>query len=175
MDILEKLKEISLKGEEWKQIKNYSDYYISNKGRVYSKKRNGKLLNPQRPNRSGYYEVYLKDDFGHSQAITIHILVAQAFLKYKPSCVVNHKDENKLNNEIGNLEYISNYENLNYGKAKHHGAFGVIQMDLEGNEIKFFNTQTEAAKSVDGSVGSLNRVLNGKGLTYKGFKWKHAH
>jgi hypothetical protein len=88
--------------EIWKDIEGYPNYRISNFGKVYSKKR-GIYLKNQLGNH-GYYVVNLSNA-GKQAAITIHKLVAEGFLPIASNYqCVNHKDGNKLNNNVLNLE-----------------------------------------------------------------------
>jgi hypothetical protein len=95
--------------EEWKQVNGYGDYYISNHGRVLSKKRGDKYLKPSKTNY-GHEMVTLcnntKDRF------LVHRLVAEHFLlnpnKYE---VVHHKDGYRNNNVVSNLEWTTFSEN----------------------------------------------------------------
>ncbi len=108
--------------EKWKIIKGYEKAYeVSNLGRVRSFKGNGRKrsLTPkilrQTKNGWGYPCVHLclRGIKGKNKYIRVHRLVAEYFLppiKNKPH--VNHKDGNKLNNHIGNLEWCTASENM---------------------------------------------------------------
>ena len=102
----------SLDGEEWRPI--CDDYFISNFGRLKSFKRGKpKILTPL-GNTKGYlcYAFYGNDKTKRGLA---HILVAQAFLPNpdgKPQ--VNHRDGNKLNNHVSNLEWATPSENMTH-------------------------------------------------------------
>lgn len=88
-------------------------YAITSDGRVWSHRR-GKFLKPK-IDRYGYLCVHLSYG-GHSYHRTIHRLVAEAFIPNpdnKPT--VNHKDENKFNNCVDNLEWMTVSENNHYG------------------------------------------------------------
>lgn len=89
--------------EEWKDIKGYEGLYqISNKGRVRST-RNNIILKPIISDK-GYYRVDLSKN-GNKDRVRIHRLVAQAFIPNPNNYpVINHKDENKSNNCVSNLE-----------------------------------------------------------------------
>ena len=97
--------------EEWRDIKGYEGIYqISNKGRVKSLnyKRTGKekILSPGK--RRGYFYISLYKKGEKPKNFDIHRLVAQAFLPNPDNLpVVNHKDENKLNNNVENLEWCT--------------------------------------------------------------------
>ena len=96
--------------EVWKDIKGYEGLYqISNTGKVKGLKRN-KVLKPILQ-RSGYYYVDLQ-----RKRRLVHRLVAEAFIDNPDNLPeVNHKDENKLNNSVENLEWCDSKYNANYG------------------------------------------------------------
>lgn len=106
--------------EIWKTIVGYKDYEVSNLGRVKSlKHRKEKILKPA-PNSVGYLSVVLCEEL-KQKTFQVHQLVAVAFLNhifcgYK--LVVNHKDFNKLNNNISNLEIVTARENSNLKHKK---------------------------------------------------------
>lgn len=89
-------------------ITNYEDYYITETGEVW---RNNHQLTPWLTN-SGYLEVGLSKQ-GKIKKCYIHRLVAQMFLNNGKefTLTVNHKDGNKLNNNVNNLEIISQSNN----------------------------------------------------------------
>lgn len=103
--------------EEWKDIAGYEGLYkISNKGNVYSCISNKLMVGSV--TKSGYRQVILKGN-GKIKAISIHRAVAQAFIENPNNLPqVNHKDENKLNNCVDNLEWCSCKYNSNYGDAQ---------------------------------------------------------
>lgn len=105
--------------EQWKNISGYEDLYqVSNYGRV--RKTNGKnnYLTPYC--RSDGYEQVVLCKNSKTKTIRIHRLVAQAFIP-NPSNLpeINHKDENKLNNNVDNLEWCDSSYNKNYRNSKH--------------------------------------------------------
>jgi hypothetical protein len=101
--------------EIWKSIKNYQNYMISNMGRV--KRLKGYCCREERIIRnnvgsSGYYQVALSVEGGPQKFHRIHRLVLEAFVSPCPKgkeC--NHKDGNKLNNNLENLEWVTKSEN----------------------------------------------------------------
>lgn len=112
--------------EIWKDIKNFENMYqISNYGRVKSIKRVRKLNNDKIANVkerilkptyiNGYQRVVFSKN-GKRYNYFIHRLVAEAFISnhnnYKE---INHKDENKKNNCVNNLEWCNHSYNINYG------------------------------------------------------------
>lgn len=88
-------------------------YAITSCGKVWSYKRK-KFLTP-RPYKNGYLCVALCKD-GKPKTVSIHRLVAIAYLSNENNLSdVNHKDENKTNNAVSNLEWCSHKDNINYG------------------------------------------------------------
>lgn len=124
--------------EIWKPIKDYEGLYqVSNLGRVKSleridslgHKRKEKIFKP-RKDKYGYLRVSLWKD-GKGKMVSIHRLVAIHFIPNPDNLPeVNHKDENKENNTLSNLEWCDRKYNNNYGtriqrfseshKGKHH-------------------------------------------------------
>lgn len=108
--------------EIWKDIKNYEGLYkVSNLGNVKSlpkkagrSNRKEKILNFNK-NSKGYLRVELSKDKKRKQCL-VHRLVAETFIpNYNNLPQINHKDENKENNYIDNLEWCDNKYNNNYG------------------------------------------------------------
>lgn len=115
--------------EIWKPIKGYEGLYeISNKGRVKSLARyykafgyrkiriEEKIMSPVE-SPQGYYQIGLSKE-GAKKHVQIHRLVAQAFIPNPQNLpFINHKDENKKNNCIDNLEWCTPEYNVNYGSG----------------------------------------------------------
>lgn len=180
--------------EKWKDIPGYETYYmVSDIGRVKSLPRNGTvnhevILKPKVVN--GYLTVHLRRS-GYSKHKKIHRLVAMAFIlnTYEKPCV-NHKDGNKQNNKLGNLEWCTYRENRVHaletglaipdigqlaearGISIERRKKKVQQMDENGVVLNTFNSMTEARRHV-GSTSStmINRVCVGKKRMYKGYIW----
>ena len=104
-------------GEIWKDIPGYEGLYqVSNLGNVKSLFRYRRKLSIQtQPN--GYKAVVLYKN-GNKKFKLVHRLVAEAFIPnpYKKPAV-NHLDENRGNNVVSNLEWVTNKENQNYGNC----------------------------------------------------------
>lgn len=97
--------------EEWKEIE-YKGYFISNFGNFQG--RSGKIIKLILNKNTGYYGSCIKPNGrkGKAKSLKIHRLVAEAFIpnpKNLPQ--VNHKDGNKLNNHVSNLEWCTNQDN----------------------------------------------------------------
>jgi len=115
--------------EIWKDIAGYEGYYqVSNLGNVRSldriikgslgqpKRQKGKAVNPRL--RGSYMAVTFSKD-NEPKTISVHRLVAIAFVENPNNYpCVNHKDENKLNNNADNLEWCTKLYNSNYGNCR---------------------------------------------------------
>jgi hypothetical protein len=104
-----------IEDDNHKVIQNWPNYLISKDGRVYSK-RLGKYLE-QKTLPSGYNSVKLCKDTVMKDYY-IHVLVAEQFLEpsniIRTLLIVNHKDGNKSNNKLSNLEWMTEKENMNH-------------------------------------------------------------
>lgn len=105
---------------EWKKIKDFENYSVSNTGLIMNNKTGSVLKTTIKKKRSliGYELVYLYNKKGR-KCLSVHRLVALAFIpnpKNYPQ--INHKDENSLNNNVGNLEWCTQKYNANYGSLK---------------------------------------------------------
>ena len=159
-------------------IRNFSDYKISNWGRLYNKKTNRYLSG--RPNTNGYYQVRLSNKDGYKDVL-IHRLVGEYFV---PNLVfgtqINHKDQNKSNNRWSNLEWCDPKDNINHGTRtiraveshKRNRNFIICQLDLDGNLIAEYNKLKDAALAVGGRTDSIRWALDGKLKTSYGYVWR---
>lgn len=169
----------------WKDIEGYEGIYqVSNFGRIKSLSRKRIDRNQilpekillQRIKENGYCVVSLSKN-GKEKKMLVHRLVAQAFISnqnnYKE---VNHKDENKLNNNVNNLEYCTRKYNCNYGirNKKHYRK--VKQYDLNGNFIKEWESITNIKKYFNKpyNCGDISACINGKQKTAFGYIWRRA-
>ncbi|MBO7715231.1 MAG: HNH endonuclease [Methanobrevibacter sp.] len=97
--------------EEWKTIPYALNYDVSNCGNVRQNKKN-KLLKPYISKQNGYAYIYIRDNNGKYLNKRIHRLVAETFIPNPLNkCDVNHKDFNRSNNCVNNLEWVTRSEN----------------------------------------------------------------
>lgn len=104
--------------EIWKTIPNFSRYEASNLGNLRSinYKNSGKIvnLNPSKA-KDGYIKTMLQDDNKKYHSLTVHLFVCMAFIGIKKEGFeINHKDGNKSNNNINNLEYCTRSQNIQH-------------------------------------------------------------
>ena len=155
-----------------KDIKNYEGLYgITSCGRVWSYK-SGRFLKPA-DNGQGYYGVSLYKN-GKSKTYKIHKLVADAYLSNpEGKTCVNHKDENKHNNSINNLEWMTSAENIEYSNyqriGKKKNTNGVFCIELN----RSFKTQVEAAQILNINKQSIVNCLAGRQKTGGGYHWRY--
>ena len=166
-------------------------YEVSNLGRVRSLTRYKKVIKPQITN-AGYYQYQLWNK-GICHVASAHRLVAQAFIPNPNNkAVVNHIDENKLNNAVWNLQWISHAENCNYGTAierrmKHTDyskrrlnqenqikacSKPIAQYSTNGTFIRNWNSASECARETGFSVSGIRGVVRGKRNSIFGYIFK---
>ena len=181
--------------EIWKDIKGYEGLYqVSNLGNVRSLdhiRKNGKtdnhkcltkgrLLKLAVQKESGYLFCVLSKN-GNTKGYRVHRLVAETFIpnpnNYK---CVNHKDENKSNNKLENLEWCTHKYNNNYGTKPIRIAKGnskkVNQYDLKGNFIKQWESLIEAERylKIKKASSTIGACCMKKIKTAYGYKWEYG-
>jgi len=177
-------------GEIWRDVPGFeNDYEVSSYGVVRSKDRYvknslGRIRRLQqrylRPNvtRCGYMKVTLSVNGKHT-TINVHQLVANAFLHYNytdENLEVNHKDGNKFNNKLSNLEVVTRSENKQH--AIKNGLWNCIgekspkakltQEDANCIRCKFnrkVSSVAELSKKFNVSDSTIRRILKNKSFT----------
>lgn len=164
--------------EIFKDIEGYEGLYqISNLGNVkalnYNREKREKELK-RYINRYGYFYVELCKG-AKRKKITVHRLVAQAFLSNPNNYnVVNHKDENKQNNNVDNLEWCNYLYNANYGTRNKRISKPISQFDKHGNFIKRWESAKEIERILNIDSGSVSKCCKGKLKSAGGYKWQYA-
>ena len=178
--------------EIWKDIPDFEGLYqVSNVGRVKSLPRKDsmgrtvkeKILKSPR-NSSGYKSVSLHDKKNNKKKfISIHRLVADVFLSNdeKYPCV-NHKDNDRSNNNVDNLEWCSySYNNAYAGcgeraKETMTKKFGkAIKVTLKDGTQKMFDSTRSACKIMSLDQANVVRCLKGKQRKYKGIYFEYLN
>lgn len=154
---------------------------VSDIGNVYSKITNT-ILKPE-INVDGYYRVQLSRN-GSKKNFKIHRLVAIAFIENPNNLrCVNHIDENKLNNNVSNLEWCTSKYNANYGtrnarmsetKRKNPKTKKICQYDIDGNFIKEWNGLSDASKSLNISISQISKCCTNRIKHANNFIFKYA-
>lgn len=164
------------KEEIWKPVKGYEGFYeVSNFGRVKSLERevpnypSGVRYNSEqfiKPafDRKGYIRIRLTIN-AKTKSFRAHRLVAEAFIPNPNNLAqVNHKDENKQNNYVDNLEWMSLIDNIQYSAKR------VIQTTLSGEFVKEWQSTMDCHRN-GFQFSAVCRCCAGKKPQYKGFKW----
>ena len=171
--------------EIWKAINGFDGYEVSNYGQVRVSK-TGLVLKHNLSQR-GHHAVGLFKDGKHYSRF-VHKLVAEAFIpnpKHLPQ--INHKDEDKGNNRVENLEWCTARYNLTYnglreraGQTNRDRQKGVEMLNKDGEVLRQFNSVTDAAKYISlrkYKVVATGIVLacQGKLQTSHGYKWRYEN
>ena len=163
--------------EVWKNvpIAEYSELYlISNKGRLKNVKRD--KIHAICLDSDGYPH-YLLCNNKKRKAITAHRLVAMAFLDnpFNLPCV-NHKDEDKTNNSVDNLEWCTTAYNNNYGsrleKIINKRSKPIAQM-LNGEIIAVYKNSKIAEEATGIDFSKIRMVCRGVRQHAGGYEWKN--
>lgn len=148
--------------EIWKDVEGVFGYQVSNLGRVRSIfSRFGKRAYPRIMKGSidshGYVQVTISVD-GKSKLMFIHRLVAKAFIPNPLNLeMVNHKDENPLNNSVHNLEWCTRSYNNSYGHAT--DSYRRAVCCIYGETAYFFNSIKEASTKMNIPATSIFNAL----------------
>lgn len=162
--------------EVFLRIEDYDDYYVSNLGRVLSLKGKKERFLKARIGKDGYYYVTLNKK-GKKKSFKVHRLVAKAFIPNPDNLpCINHKDENKLNNHIDNLEWCTQKYNINYGTAKIRWANKnkrrVACYTLSGEFVKEYTGIIDLEKE-GFKHSAVSAVCRGRRIQHHGYKFRY--
>ena len=183
--------------ENWRDIEGYEGrYQVSDIGNVkslnYKNRGYAKVLSPKISNR-GRMWVQLKCG-GKIKNALIHRLVASAFIPNENNePLVNHKDENPLNNRADNLEWCSASYNTKYSIDRHperkrrvsnrirpkgvpyKHKDPIVQFSKDGKEINRFPNIAYVCAMNDWKTSSVLQCCNGERRTAYGYIWRFAN
>lgn len=169
--------------EIWKDIKGYEGLYqVSNLGNIKSLERTTSIPNTKRiekeknlklGKRNGYFIATLNKQ-NKRKSFQVHRLVAEAFIpnnKQKP--FINHKDFNPLNNNVDNLEWVTQKENVNWSicnmkkrKSITHSNTGEKYITYRKNTNKYRiiidKREYKNCDSLEKAIEERNKILNGE-------------
>lgn len=181
--------------EIWKKIDNFDNYEISSIGRVRTTDKiiirtngrpipfRGRILKLYKDHK-GYLHVNLYNKSHVKRRFQVHRLVAKYFIPNPNNLPqVNHKDENKSNNCITNLEWCSNNYNINYGNRNYNLSRSlknniktskiVLQYDKDKNLIREWPSINEIRRSLNYCTSSIWRCCQGKQKQAYNYIWKY--
>ena len=172
--------------EEWRQIKDFENYSVSDFGNIKNNITNKVLKNNL---KAGYYNIDLTNN-KNSKTFKVHRLVALAFTDNPENkSDVNHKDKNKLNNNLTNLEWMTRKENNIHRcaglKITSNKNKEVLRIRPDTNEVIEKYTSIELAgtwafnnaytKTIHNGRNSIGNCLKGLSkIAYK-FKWEYEN
>lgn len=173
--------------ELWKEVDGYNGRYeVSSYGRIksYAQDKISGKIKVGNPTKKGYLTFLFYDEKGHKKWIPVHRIVAMAFIdnpKNLPQ--INHKDEDKTNNHIDNLEWCTNEYNNHYGTRIQRASKAnlccastskkVYSVDPNG-QIECFDSIGEAERITGNSHCNIVRALKGRRKTCGNRKWFYA-
>lgn len=160
--------------EIWKEIQGFEGLYaVSSKGRVKNIE-TGKVLK-NRSNNHGYPYVALPKGDGKSKNMLLHKLVAEAFIPNPLNLPqVDHVDENKGNNDVSNLRWVTASENRVHSNHQH--SCKINQYTLDGELVKEWESSKQIERELGYSQGNIIKCCK----RYKnyshvgGYKWQYA-
>lgn len=169
--------------EEWRDVHEFEGIYqVSSLGNIRNSK--NKLLKLYH-NTNGYMSIDLYKN-GKVHKFRVHRLVAEAFIPNLYNLpMVNHRDGNKMNNQVSNLEWCDNSYNLSYGsraekmfqsridRNRKTAQKKVIQFDLQGNIISEYKSISEASRATGISCGAIWQSCNKGCVTNELYKWNY--
>ena len=150
---------------QYKKLSNYSKYLFSEDGNIYRIRKDHLQRLKLSKHPSGYTYKNLYDDSGRQKTFRVHRLIAKLFIDNplnKP--YVNHKNGEKDDNRVENLEWMTNGENVHHAyvnglwkpvKRQKHSRF--VRVTRWGTQI-FYGSSRDAAKFLGCSVSSITRA-----------------
>lgn len=183
-----------MENEVWKDIQGYKGLYqVSNLGRVkslnYHRTGKEKILKPAK-NTTNYFFVCLCKE-RKQKCFLVHRLVAQAFIpnnENKPQ--INHLDEDKTNNIVSNLQWVTAKENINYGTHNERMAktlksrkrsqetiekmsIPIVQLTKTGDYIATYQGARHIGRDLGFHQSNITQCCKGKLKTANGYKWMY--
>lgn len=159
--------------EIWKEIQGFEGLYaVSNRGIVMNIM-SGKVLK-NRIDSFGYAIVYLsKGDGTKPKQIRIHRLVAQAFIPNTLNLPqVDHIDENKKNNDVSNLRWVTASQNNKH--SIHQRSCCINQLTLDGELIKTWDSSRQIGRETGYDAGNIIQCCKCKRKQAYGYLWSYA-
>lgn len=163
----------------WKEVTITPYYEVSNDGKVRNKTTKKELTSC--PDKDGYLRVILTIGLEKRKTPTIHKLVASAFLPNNNNFpCINHKDENKTNNNVENLEWCSVKYNNSYGthnekvKLSNQINNGKRVKAIRDNKEQIFISVKEAGRQLGVNYSNIFSCLKGRISQTGGYKFEEV-
>lgn len=160
---------------ERRDINEFPNYQASSDGLIVNKK-TGRVLRPS-PDTYGYMSVGLSKD-GRTHTKRVHRLIAEAFLEQssEKEWQVNHKNGDKNDNRLDNLEFVSPGDNMRHAYAHNLNHWeGYNETPVRVIETgKVYKSQAECARAIGGSQSNINACLAGRRHKHLGYHFEYA-
>lgn len=152
----------------WKVIKDYPMYSVSNLGSIKNNK-TGRILKQLNDNR-GYLQVRLYNN-GKAKTYKVHKIVFETFKgKITNKMVINHKDGNKYNNSLKNLECVTQQYNVLHAINKGNFYLRPVYCHETGKE---YTSLAEVSRELNVDAGNVQKVCAGKCKHTKGYHFRY--
>lgn len=161
-------------GEEWLPVVGFEQFYkVSSSGAVVSL-RTGKVRKPVRNSQTGYNTLILCGDHTR-KTMCVHRIVAEAFIENPNGYgFVNHKDENKLNNTVENLEWCTKAYNNTYNGKAQRCSKKIIQRDPDTGAEIIWDSARKASGAGIANYKNISACCRGLRKTTGGYEWRFA-
>jgi hypothetical protein len=160
-------KKDTLPEEEWRPVSWAPEYKVSNKGRIVSYRTSKpKLMRP--PTENGYKRITLTIN-GQKKSFQMHRLVKEMFTGTAPAAgsVVDHKNEERKDNDLSNLEYCTQRQNVEAAVGRKVCQYNA----LDGTLVATHASLSRAAEVIAGNRHSIKYAAD-RQRAYRGFVWK---
>ena len=196
MNNQEFIESIRLEGEEWRDVVGWDNYFVSSYGRIVSKfytydhdgimyHKNASILKPtHNGGKPGYLTVMLSAGKYVRKRISVHKIVATAFIPNPDDLpVINHKDENTLNNRADNLEWCTQAYNNAYGTHRIRAAATqrysapkrkeVVQLTISGEMIEKYDSIAFASENTGIPRTTIDNAILHRCVSRGKFRWMY--
>lgn len=156
----------------WKPVVGFENFYKVNRAGDVLSLRNNKIRKPIINPNNGYGTMVLYADHT-KRTVYVHRLVAEAFVDNPNGYgFVNHKDENKLNNNADNLEWCTKSYNNTYNGKTQRPCKSIVQIDPKtGNEV-VWSSARKAHEAGIANYKNISACCRGLRKTAGGYKWR---
>lgn len=146
-------------------MKEYDGFLVDDDLTIYSKK-SGKKLSPFL-GTDGYMHIRYRTEGNKYHENRVHVIIAHCFIPNPNNYrYVNHKDSDKTNNSIDNLEWCTNSENVAHGwhsgNRTHKNNTSVYVSDSDGNYIGNYTSIRKCAEALKLDRHKIARILKGE-------------
>lgn len=166
-DILDELSEISSPYEEWWYHPEFINIFVSTEGQIALIRRKQLYVAEQYPINSGYLVASVYTKPGSNKLELVHRMVAETFIPNPNNYgFVNHKDGNKYNNRVENLEWCDRSQNMVHAVKK-----GLVKTErvIVAETGKAYSSSVECARAIGGTVSGIHDCKTGRQKVHRGY------